>query len=92
MGQKRRPEVRACDLQGFKYFRLLMPLLERLKDVGTQRDRAGNRGQCGRGRGAANALRSPAGCLSACSHHAFMPSRLSLLLPRAAGGAWPVPL
>jgi Transposase DDE domain len=43
MAAKRRPEVRARDLQGFKYFRLLMPLLERLQDVGTQRDRAGNR-------------------------------------------------
>jgi hypothetical protein len=43
MAQKRRPEVRARDLQGFKYFRLLMPLLERLQQVGTQRDRAGNR-------------------------------------------------
>lgn len=43
MAQKRRPKVRARDLQGFKYFRLLMPLLERLQDVGTTRDRAGNR-------------------------------------------------
>jgi hypothetical protein len=43
MAQKRRPEVRARDLQGFKYFRLLMPLLQRLQQVGTQRDRAGNR-------------------------------------------------
>jgi hypothetical protein len=43
MAQKRRPEVRARDLRGFKYFRLLLPLLERLQGVGTQRDRAGNR-------------------------------------------------
>jgi hypothetical protein len=43
MAQKRRPEVRARDLQGFKYFRLLTPLLERLRDVGTTRDHAGNR-------------------------------------------------
>jgi len=43
MAAKRRPQVRASDLQGFKYFRLLTPLLERLRDVGTQRDRAGNR-------------------------------------------------
>jgi hypothetical protein len=43
MAQKRRPEVRAGDLQGFKYFRLLLPLLERLQTVGAQRDRAGNR-------------------------------------------------
>jgi len=43
MANKRRPEVRARDLQGFKYFRLLTPLLERLQQVGTARDRAGNR-------------------------------------------------
>jgi hypothetical protein len=43
MANPRRPEVRARDLQGFKYFRLLMPLLDRLHDVGTARDRAGNR-------------------------------------------------
>jgi hypothetical protein len=43
MAQKRRPEVRARDLQGFKYFRLLLPLLDRLHEVGTLRDRAGNR-------------------------------------------------
>src|SRR5580692_6699845 len=30
-------------LRGWKYLRLLNPLLERLHDVGTQRDRAGNR-------------------------------------------------
>jgi hypothetical protein len=43
MAQKPRPEVHARDLQGFKYFRLLLPLLDRLHHVGTQRDRAGNR-------------------------------------------------
>jgi hypothetical protein len=43
MAQKRRPEVRASDLQGFKYFQMLTPLLERLREVGTLRDRAGNR-------------------------------------------------
>jgi hypothetical protein len=43
MAQKRRPEVRASDLRGFKYFQMLTPLLERLHQVGTQRDRAGNR-------------------------------------------------
>jgi hypothetical protein len=43
MAQKRRREVRASELQGFKYFRMLTPFLERLRDVGTQRDRAGNR-------------------------------------------------
>ena len=30
-------------LQGLKYFRMLGPLLQRLHDAGTQRDRAGNR-------------------------------------------------
>ncbi len=43
MAQPRRRAVCARDLQGFKYFRLLVPLLERLRDVGTRRDRAGNR-------------------------------------------------
>ena len=43
MPRKRRTEVNAQDLQGFKYFNALLPLLERLKDVGTRRDRAGNR-------------------------------------------------
>ncbi|MGH8059526.1 MAG: hypothetical protein ACREOH_20195 [Candidatus Entotheonellia bacterium] len=33
----------ACDLQGFKYFRLLGPLLDHLHAAGTERDRAGNR-------------------------------------------------
>src|SRR4051794_14771484 len=33
----------AGQLQGFKYFTLLGPLLERLRPVGTARDRAGNR-------------------------------------------------
>ena len=31
------------DIQGLKYFDELVPLLERLHDVGTERDRAGNR-------------------------------------------------
>jgi hypothetical protein len=39
----RRPLIAARDLQGFKYFRLLTPLLERLQDVGAARDKAGNR-------------------------------------------------
>jgi len=43
MAQRRRREVTANQLQGFKYFRMLTPLLQRLHDVGTQRDRAGNR-------------------------------------------------
>jgi hypothetical protein len=32
-----------CKVQGLKYFRMLGPLLQRLHDAGTQRDRAGNR-------------------------------------------------
>ena len=43
MAQRRRREVAEKDLQGLKYFNLLCPLLERLQDAGTQRDRAGNR-------------------------------------------------
>jgi hypothetical protein len=43
MAAQRRREVTAKDLQGFKYFRVLLPLLERLQQIGTQRDRAGNR-------------------------------------------------
>ena len=35
--------VRAQDLQGFKYFQLLLPLLPRLHDHATARDKAGNR-------------------------------------------------
>jgi hypothetical protein len=43
MANKRRPEVHEKDLQGFKYFDRLFPLLERLHDVGTVRDKAHNR-------------------------------------------------
>ncbi len=43
MAQKRRPTVTDKDLKGFKYFQLVLPLLERLQDHGTARDRAGNR-------------------------------------------------
>ena len=39
---RRRPLVEK-QVQGLKYFKLLRPLLERLHDAGTQRDRAGNR-------------------------------------------------
>lgn len=39
----RRQKICAEDVQGLKYFRHLQPLLQRLRDVGTQRDRAGNR-------------------------------------------------
>lgn len=37
------PPVQERDLQGFKYFRILQPFLDRLHGNGTQRDRAGNR-------------------------------------------------
>lgn len=38
-----RSPVRAADLCGFKYFQMLMPLLKHLHDIGTARDKAGNR-------------------------------------------------
>jgi hypothetical protein len=37
------PELREQDVQGLKYFDQLAPLLQRLHDVGCERDRAGNR-------------------------------------------------
>jgi hypothetical protein len=43
MARTRKPEVREKDLQGFKYFDRLLPLLDRLHHVGTARDKAGNR-------------------------------------------------
>jgi hypothetical protein len=43
MGRPRRPEVTAKDICGLKYFKLLRPILDRLHDAGTERDRAGNR-------------------------------------------------
>jgi len=43
MSRAARPPVRERDLQGFKYFALLQPLLDRLHDHATERDRAGNR-------------------------------------------------
>lgn len=43
MAHPRRPVIAERDLQGFKYFQMLMPLLERLQDVGAARDKAGNR-------------------------------------------------
>jgi Transposase DDE domain len=36
-------KIRDSDIVGLKYFDRLMPLLERIHDIGTQRDRAGNR-------------------------------------------------
>ena len=43
MAAKRLTPVRDKDLQGLKYFKLLGPLLDRLHDDATTRDRAGNR-------------------------------------------------
>ena len=43
MARKQQRKLREEDLQGFKYFKILGPLLESLHEVGTQRDRAGNR-------------------------------------------------
>ncbi len=41
--RKRREEVRSEDILGLKYFRRLLPLLERLREAGCARDKAGNR-------------------------------------------------
>lgn len=43
MAQIQRPPVSDKDLKGLKYFKLVLPLMERLKDQGTARDKAGNR-------------------------------------------------
>jgi hypothetical protein len=43
MAAKKKATLQAKDLRGFKYFKLLTPLLERLHANGTQRDKAGNR-------------------------------------------------
>jgi hypothetical protein len=43
MAGKKREKVREEDVTGLKYFDKLVPLLERLHEVGCQRDRAGNR-------------------------------------------------
>src|SRR5437899_2081718 len=43
MANKRRPKIKESDLGGFKYFKILQPMLDRLHDDATQRDRAGNR-------------------------------------------------
>ena len=40
---KRKPEIREEDLEGFKYFKVLEPFVEKLHSFGTERDRAGNR-------------------------------------------------
>jgi DDE family transposase len=43
MGVRPSGKIRDSDIVGLKYFDRLMPLLERLHEVGTARDRAGNR-------------------------------------------------
>jgi hypothetical protein len=43
MSRRPTPPLAAKNLQGFKYFDLILPLLEPLHDVGTARDQAGNR-------------------------------------------------
>jgi hypothetical protein len=43
MAAKRRPPIKAKDLKGLKYFKVLSSLLDRLHDNATARDRAGNR-------------------------------------------------
>ena len=43
MATKRRTPIRDKDLKGLKYFQVLAPLLEGLRDHATARDRAGNR-------------------------------------------------
>lgn len=43
MARKAKPPLQAKNLQGFKYFDRVLPLLTRLHDAGTQGDKAGNR-------------------------------------------------
>lgn len=43
MARTPKPDITSRDIIGLKYFHQLAPLLERLHDVGCQRDRAGNR-------------------------------------------------
>lgn len=42
-GRSRKRSIRSKDIQGLKYFRVLRPLLQRLHQIGTVRDRAHNR-------------------------------------------------
>jgi hypothetical protein len=42
-GRPKRQEVTVADVTGLKYFEKLRPLLERLHEVGCERDKAGNR-------------------------------------------------
>ncbi len=43
MAGKKREDVRDEDITGLKYFDKLLPLFDRLREVGCQRDKAGNR-------------------------------------------------
>jgi hypothetical protein len=43
MSRPRKTPIRDRDLNGFKYFQILQPILDRLRNSGTDRDRAGNR-------------------------------------------------
>jgi hypothetical protein len=43
MARKRKPKIKEEDLHGFKHFKLLLPMMERLHDDGCARDKAGNR-------------------------------------------------
>jgi hypothetical protein len=43
MASRTRREIRDQDVQGLKCLRKIRPLLSRLRKVGTERDRAGNR-------------------------------------------------
>ena len=43
MARSRRRSLQPSDIEGLEYFDTLVPLLARLKDIGTERDRAGNR-------------------------------------------------
>ena len=43
MAKKKKPRLRAEDVEGLKYLELLEPFLERLHNVSTERDVAGNR-------------------------------------------------
>lgn len=43
MARRRRRDLQPSDIEGLEYFDALAPLLARLKDIGTERDSAGNR-------------------------------------------------
>ncbi|MBL8818320.1 MAG: hypothetical protein JNL58_20000, partial [Planctomyces sp.] len=42
-GAKKRPAIEPSSIQGLKYFDKIKPLLARLHEVGTERDKANNR-------------------------------------------------